>query len=500
MKQPVYDNLIFGTDKLKFTKTVRAEVKTEIKKQEVKTVLGVFALPLATENEVKVETVKVSGKVIFYLNFVDSEGRVRKFECGNEIFAVFGDKEIAENDFAHSVATVEKCGYSSNGDNIIVYAEVKINATVNGNSEMPVVVGGDGIIIDKCETTYEKRYGVNRGAYPIDEEFELPYAVEDVLSQRAVAVVSAVQCGVGSVIIDGEIYFSALMLQKSEKGDIIREDKTLPFRMEVESEDAMPSMRAISSLAVKSFKTDTVVEDNKSVVRLSVTLSYANEIYAETEIETVIDAFSSDEELEVFYCEHKYNSLQEVRLVRKTVSARAQTEELPIGARLVAIGGERVDLVSTSAIDGGVKAEGVISVTACYQDVENGPFSFAIEVPFETVLDLNCNADGFNVSVAVCKVSARTVSVSQTEVVADLVFSVYPQEVKNIKFVKDIKCVGERKRPTSALSVYIPVEGENLWSLAKRLGVCPSEVLSANPELQFPLSGKERIVIYRKLN
>ena len=45
----------------------------------------------------------------------------------------------------------------------------------------------------------------------------------------------------------------------------------------------------------------------------------------------------------------------------------------------------------------------------------------------------------------------------------------------------------------------VPFENEDLWSLAKRLSVCPEQLVSTNPELQFPLTGEERIVIYRQL-
>lgn len=502
MKQPVYDNLIFGQDKLKFIETVKAEVKTDIKAQDVKKVLGVFALPLATENEVKAETLKVSGKIVFYLTFVDTAGQIRKRECGSEILAVFGDKNILEGDFASSFASVIKSGYDDRGENISLFAEVKVLATVKGDTGVSVIVGGDDVITDKCEIVYEKRFGVNKGAYPIDEEFELSYTVEEVLSQKAVAVVSAVQCGVSSVIVDGEIYFSALLLQKSEKGDIIREDKVIPFRMETECEEAMPSMRAITSLIVKSFKTDIEVnaEENKSLVRLSTTLSYCNEVFADAEAETVVDAFSTCAELEVLSDEVRYDSIGDVRLIKKKVSARAQTEELPIGARLTAVGGENVEILSSSCENGRVKVEGIISLTACYQDVNEGAFSFNLEVPFETSLDVVLPCNNADVYAVISYANAKTHSVSQTEVSAELVFSVYPREQKTVKYVKEIKCVGDRPMQTGALSVYIPLEGEKLWSLAKRLGVCPDEVLRTNPDLQFPLSGKERIVIYRKLS
>ena len=35
-------------------------------------------------------------------------------------------------------------------------------------------------------------------------------------------------------------------------------------------------------------------------------------------------------------------------------------------------------------------------------------------------------------------------------------------------------------------------------ALAKRLNVCPKSLVETNSDLQFPLTGKERIVVYRR--
>ena len=93
---------------------------------------------------------------------------------------------------------------------------------------------------------------------------------------------------------------------------------------------------------------------------------------------------------------------------------------------------------------------------------------------------------------------ARIISVNEIELETEIAFTVYPHEKSQIKIIGEIKALGEKKKNSCALSVYIPVEGEELWSLSKRLNVCPSALLSTNPELTFPLTGKERIVVYRQ--
>lgn len=51
----------------------------------------------------------------------------------------------------------------------------------------------------------------------------------------------------------------------------------------------------------------------------------------------------------------------------------------------------------------------------------------------------------------------------------------------------------------SAISVYIPAEGEDLWTVSKKLNACPEAIMQYNPDLTFPLTGGERILIYRQI-
>jgi hypothetical protein len=62
----------------------------------------------------------------------------------------------------------------------------------------------------------------------------------------------------------------------------------------------------------------------------------------------------------------------------------------------------------------------------------------------------------------------------------------------------DATVQGEIAPNDNAFSVYIPYKGEDLWSISKRIGISPDEVVACNPELDFPLTGDERILVYRQ--
>ena len=84
------------------------------------------------------------------------------------------------------------------------------------------------------------------------------------------------------------------------------------------------------------------------------------------------------------------------------------------------------------------------------------------------------------------------------ELEGEVYLTVYPREKSNLCFIKDVKILGEKQENPCAISVYLASAGEECFSLAKRLNVCPDTLMQTNKDLQFPLSGKERIVVYRQ--
>ena len=58
--------------------------------------------------------------------------------------------------------------------------------------------------------------------------------------------------------------------------------------------------------------------------------------------------------------------------------------------------------------------------------------------------------------------------------------------------------VGEEKpQNTSAISLYISKEGDELLDLCKAFTAMPDDILRQNPDLNFPLQAGERVVFFR---
>ncbi|MCM1236152.1 MAG: hypothetical protein NC489_39210, partial [Ruminococcus flavefaciens] len=103
-------------------------------------------------------------------------------------------------------------------------------------------------------------------------------------------------------------------------------------------------------------------------------------------------------------------------------------------------------------------------------------------------------------SVAVCGLSLRQRAEGECEGEAALKITAFDGENRVLTYIVAAEEAGAKPECNSAISVYIPNAGDGLWETAKRLSESPENIEKSNPELSFPLTGKERILVYRQKN
>lgn len=497
--EPVFETINVNLRKGTLTDQIKVECRTDIPTEAVSKIINVSAFPYVGRTETADGQLRYGGKIVFFICYEDN-GEIKKCECGAEFTGALTGDGISPNCRAVMRARAEKSETSLSGVKLSVSAYVTVTAEVSECRAYNALTGGENVITDKKEVSYTRSYGVREAAYAVEDEFEVNYRVAEVLSHRAAAVVTSVQCGVGVIIVDGEVYFSAIFLQSGEKKDIIRENRTIPYRMEIECEDAMPAFTATAHVSEKSFKIDVGVDDTNGVstVNAEVSLGFTGEAFSTESAALASDAFSVDENVELIKEEAECCRENDVRSLMARVTGRAAIDEIPVGAYLSAACNEKAEVASAENVGGGVKITGALTITGIFCDAEGKVFSRKAETPFETVLDCILPDDcEFEILAAAGRAQAKIVSLTEIEVEADVAFTLYPREKCRLSCIKEIKSAGEKTKTDCAISVYIPAAGEELWTLAKRLNISPENLVATNRDLQFPLSGKERIVVYR---
>ena len=498
--EPIFEDVNLLQRKSNVKERIKVECKTEVPSNGVSKILSVTARAFVTKVETTKTEINYEGRATFFACYLSDENEIKKCECATDFKgSVKADNQ--ENCRAVVFAQVEKTEADISGVRLGLTGYLLVESELTECNRVRALTGGDNLITDGKEVSITRSYGLRETSFAVEEQFDLNYPIVEVLSQRAEAVVTAVQCGVGTIIVDGEVLLSAILLQNREKNDIIRENKILPFRAEIECEDAMPSMNAVAFVSEKSFKTDISVDEQNasSVVNLSVILSLSGETYSSDSLTLALDAFSETEKVELEKQDYSFVKPCDVVSQSKDVSVTVSTDALPVGTTLIAGMGERVEIVSTDCLDGGLKVDGVVTMNAFFRDADGRVFTRKIEGSFDVMLDCTCDKEcEYFIRAVAHKFRLKLLSNTELEASGEVYFTAYPYEKCCIGVVKGVKSGGEKPLDNHAISVYIPCEGEELWSLAKRLNVCPDKLLASNQDLQFPLSGKERIVVYRQ--
>ncbi len=483
--------------------------KTQIKKEyeflidtlSVKKVVKEDAKALINSVTVKDKKIEFSGKSIGEIIFIDIDGEIKCLKKTEEILGDINDENIIEKDkYFYKVCTV-KIEQVKEEDKIVLTSYIDVEFTLFSEKQLSILSNGENLIKDKEEVSQYRSLGIKTGTYPIEEECEFNYEIKEVLSQSVCADITAVQCGVGSIIVDGQIYVDALFLQNVEKSDIIKEEKNIPFRMEVEYEDAMPSMSALLRICQSAIKTEIEVDENsgKSTAKFSIVLYYSCEVYSEEKITVVKDVFSKTHNIETEKEELELLCPLELKKHTEKVVSRTNIVEIPAGARLMAISGAKAQLCSCSISEFGAISDGTLKMDLYFKTQDGDCILESAEIPFEIKSE---EIKGFNsyscYELLAINPRARVISTTEVEISADIIVTVKPIKTEKIICIKSANVKEVKEEENSAISVYIPIEGETLWSLSKRLNEDPEDLIKNNSDLEFPLKGTERIVIYRQ--
>lgn len=499
--QPLYEVLKLGAKKNSFSDKFIVEKSTALLNAESKKILSVSVGVFTGDSKLNGDKISYSGKAVFYLCYLDEDGVIKKLETPSEFSGEY--KVNNPDDICGYTVSVnaEKTDYFLEGDTITLKAYMLADGEIDLCQTVSAFSGGENIIADRKEISYEKGFGKKSSVYPLEEEFDLNFQVKDVVCQNVDAVITSVQCGIGSIIVDGEAYLRVLLLQNQEKSDIIKEERTIPFRVEIECDEAMPQMTATASVLVRGLKTDISVDENtgKSSVSSSIVLSFIGEAFIEDKTEILFDAFSTAEEIEIEKTNGILYSPEKQVVCDATVSGRAITGELSVGSRVVATCDEKFEKVSLERKDSITIISGVLSMKVYLKDADGVVVCKTLETPISFTCDEPMTGACEIEHIILAKNSyARLISLSEIEIGASLKILQKCKTHTEFSFICKALSLGEKTPCTFPISVYIARRGEDLWTLSKRLGVCPDSLIETNKDLNFPLTGDERIVVYRQ--
>ncbi len=463
-------------------------------KGDIKRVMHTEARALPSGRFVGEDVTEFTGVVVFDVLYLTSDNEFASVSFSSDYSA---RAEKAEN--VRDVFADVRC----EGVNVRLPGPRKISArcraaiTLLEDREIETCVSGttfdDGSEPELCYTKVNVQR-IMRGTYA-DREYaeELAFSpgasLDDVSvsAERGDIRVTSAASGDGAVTLGGEIAVSCLVTrgESAPRCESIR----IPFDERVSVEGARDGMPAVGRGLVASLRCTPVPVDDGVRINVDVIADFEADVFSNSEIEVVKDAFSK-----VYDCENRYKELEygEFLDARHTAS-RASREvakkdtDAPLAHDVVYLyTTPRIETVKIEGSD--VKAEGEIlfSGVACEisDDASANYTGFKIGVPFAEKVNFGSQIP--TDAQVECSVDASDAHVSldgdnfylECSVSLDVILSVKKEtpclvssEVCPVQGAEDV---------SSTVCVYYPEEGDTLFGIAKRFKVSVQKIAEDN--------------------
>lgn len=455
--------------------------------REAGEIIAVYPQVSLTSAEAGSGRVTYGGRLICTVVYADEDGKLCRIQKGAEFSHFADDETVAPANTALCALSCERTQVKRDGSSYVIASVIGAEISVYATAERSILTSAEGAV---TLTESRKLYSAVTFSGESEVEDDFDCNAEDVLVPSAEVLVTDCNVRGGMAEINGEIYLSLLAMRD---GKPVCFDRIVPFKSEIACEDAVLARKGYCRAEIKEISLEASVDEEKGKCRVDavIQLSFTGRYYEEEEVQLVLDAFSTENELKLDFAEENASPCAEIKVFSERVNGLCATKaKLDYTCAMFAVAMPKAEFVRT---ENGI--EGSISATLMYE--QNGEtHSTEVNLPFSVELVGLNNCKG-EIGVAVCGVNIRQRAEGECEAEAVLKISAPDSEDCSVKYVSGITEGEKREESNCAISVYIPRQGDDLWSTAKNLRQSPDEIKVTNPDLAFPLTGTERIVVFR---
>lgn len=470
---------------------------------EIRKVLCAHAKSFITSSEAVDKDINFSGNVNFQVIYENADGVV----SGLDYTADF--KEKYSNDNMCSQATpivnssVVDVNTSINGNDIKIVAIVEITIDIIKNTELNALVNVEGgnVFTNTATLDTYNFVGVLNNKFESNYDIEIKDNVQKVLEVSCSPYIESVTPMEKYAVVVGGANIDICYVTSGEQNVLRTHQVKVDFSQEVALEQLQENSCIQSMLDINNslIKITTNIDTDFAVVNLNIPYEYTGYAFNQNTLEVIDDAFSTDNYLNV--CTESFNTLVcggHINFEGK-VSGNVESEDNAVD-EVLGTCCNTVTVASAYVEDGMFVLEGVASTTVMYLNKEtNNTYSMLVEMPFSLRENVDVDEKYYPiVNLSLGEVTAKAkrgkdLDVSATLFVYADFYSVNPEAV-----ITEITETEEKPDNLSVLTIYIVKPNETIWDISKLLNINPDSLLEQNPDIELPLQGGEKLVVYRQ--
>ncbi len=422
----------------------------------------------------------------------------------------FKDKYMANGDIdaVEVIACSDVIDVRTSIEGNFVRVNAILNVTFDGIFADKVKVltsaGGEGVFVKYEDIDFANFIGVAGEKFDSQFDVEIVDAVDRVLSVCPTAYLDRVEAYDNYVKVFGGVYVCVTYITSGDKQTIRTYDNTFDFTQEIALSSVTPLSLVFGKISTvyENLGITTNLDQDKSVVSLTVPVDFKGYVYNNCNMQIVSDIYSTDNYLNI----STQSFTRETNFSNQTFSEHIQgsvtldDNDLFIDEILGNCCSDVV--IANSRIAGDfLIVDGIASTTVLYRNNEtNSVVSYNMQVPFSIDLrvgDMKSDTE-HHICAKLNKVSVKARRGVELEFSGDVLIYSNFMELGKEAVIESVELSDEKNASDCNLIIYIAKEGDTVWNIAKEMSVSEEVILAQNPDLTLPIEAGTKIIVYRQ--
>ncbi len=497
--EPGYETLTIKSPDGTVNVQAGVECKLPVSAEEIARVLSLTARAVPLSAEPAEGEAKIAGRVLFIVLYTDQSGNLKKCECGVECRCGVKDDRISPETDLFLTVRAENAHFRTQGGTVYLAAVMTAEARLSTRKTVQAMRSLDGAVQKTEDDTLISVSEGMKSTASVEDAWEESLCLADVLSYHICAEKTAVSAGVGSIAAEGVC--RVILLVKASGGEISAVSHQTEFSVAMEDNDCMPGMTADVAISIGEVHFDVVADPDKNSSKINMTadLLLTGALYKESEVTLLSGAFSEERLLQLHTETYRLELVPEEKTETVRLNAKAPlSAAVSAEAKVLAVLPAGVYPAGITAENGSVTAEGVLTAAVYYAE-EGTVKALTCDLPLSVKTQTDTDALALAEAVfSVSQFAADFAGEGELSVTAIVKAAFTLRPAGDLSVITEAEEGEERKPRPGAISVFFPKAGDGLWELGSSLGVAPEKIMECNPDLHFPLSGEERVLLYCK--
>ncbi len=399
------------------------------------------------------------------------------------------------------------------GVNNVQASEQSVTLSVNVLARIKMLCAERVKYIEDLPTAQVKRESLNYSdivaattqEFELETEFDLPSSISKILCVESRLALNRVEAGTDVITLAGEIYSNLVYLTNDEQPKLKNQRYVQTFSHELLANNITADDRVSATIqnCTLSYEVQGELNSAKSTIILKNTCKTNIFVYQNKSVELIGDAFCPN-----YFLNSEYSSFISQEFSGTELTFEKVDGSITLGEdsaridRVLSVNAGNVVVKNYEVAENEVSVSGVLTSNIIYtlDDDTGSTQSVFAEVPFNVIVKhdgINENSE-ITLNVVPKEIEARNKKSKEIDILAEIAIELTFAKNKNDGILQSMSLGDKRPTNTSAIGLYIIPEAEDLWSISKALAIPSEMIMAQNPDLTFPITSPQRIIIYKE--